>query len=458
MRRVFGSSLSCLWRGRSEWCCALVIIAACGRPSNGSASDASVGDADRLDSMSADASGDAALFTPIQVTVYDENNPGHLAAGVRVVFVAPDLTAQTVWTDTNGVAHASSPPGTSITAVQTVTVTSTVAFSTVMGLQPGDSVAVGPRSPTLQPGPIVVIHIPTAPNGMFYSFYSSCPYQGTPGSDDTPTKVTPTFLTPCSSLSAATLVARVRDADLNEIGVSVLDNVDLNAASGGSLTMPDWGATQNAIAANLSNVPATADDTSWFTYYYRGGEFEQVLDQASASSGSTGTFDLSGSIYPFGDETTFVLSINHDHLAGHGFSEYHAHVDALASSFGLDATNMITSVADAETTTGGISWTESTSGQHASIVTASVSWGSVVGVITMPYAGTSLSFSPLPMDLQPTVAPKIVDLQLISMANASSYTDSLAQMDELSSPHENWMSASTNYWRAFFPGYSGGQY
>jgi hypothetical protein len=433
---------------------AFVIFAACSRSSNGSTSDASInGDANHADSTQADGS---ATFAPMQVTVYDENNPGQLAAGVRVVFVAPDLSEQTTWTGTNGVAQASSPPGTSVTAVQSVSPNSTVAFSMVVGLQPGDAVTVGPRSPRLQPGPIVTIDIPTAPNGQYYSFYSSCPYQGTPDTDATANMFTATFLMPCPSLSSATLVARARDANLNEIGVSMLTDVDLDAANGGAITMPSWGATQNTITAHLMNVSASADSTSWFTYYYRNSTFSQVLDEASESSSSTGTIDLSSSIYPFGDETTFVLSIGHDHLAGHGFSEFHAHVDGLATSFAVDASSMIASVADAQATTEGITWTESSSGEHASLVTASVAWGSNVGVIAAPYGAPSLSFSQLPVDLLPDVAPELVDLQLISMNGT--YTDLLSQLNELSSPHENWMSANTNYWRAFFPGFSGGQY
>ena len=458
MSVAFDTSLSRAQCGRLAWCAALIMCAACGHPSSGRASDASLPrDGTGNDSTPLDGADDAATFTPIQVTVFDENNPGQHAAGVRVVFVAPDLSEQTVWTDANGIAQASSAPGTSITAVQSVTTTSTAAFSTVMGLQPGDAVAVGPRHPQLQPGPVVTINIPTAPNGFSYSIYSSCPYRGTPGTYATQNTFTLTFLTPCPSVSAATFVARVRDTSLNEIGVSMLENVDLNAANGGSITLPDWGATPNTITAKLSNVPASADELTWFTYYYRSGTFDRVLDQAGASSGGTGSVDLSSSIYPFGDSTTFVLSIHHDQLGGHGFSEYHAHVDGLATNFVLDAANMITSVADANATTGEISWTESATGHQASLVTASVKWGSIVGVITAPYSGTSLSFAQLPMDLRPTVTPELVDLQLISMMNAS-YIDLLSQMDELPSAHENWMSSSANYWRALFPGFSGGQY
>ena len=458
MRVVFDTSLSRARCGRLAWYAALIMCAGCGHPSSGSGSDAALPrDGTGNDSTLRDAANDAATFAPVQVTVYDENNPGQRAAGVRVVFVAPNLSEQTVWTDANGIAQASSAPGTSITAVQSVTATSTTAFSTVMGLQPGDAVAVGPRQPLPQPGPIVTINIPTAPNGWVYSFYSSCPYRGTPNTEATQNTFTLTFLTPCPSASAATFVARVRDASLTEIGVSTLDNVDLNAANGGSVTLPAWGATRNMITAKLSNVPASADETTWFTYYYRSGTFDRVLDQAGASSGVTGSVDLSSSIYPFGDNTTFVLSIHHDNLGGNGFSEYHAHVDDLATTFVLDAANMIASVADAHATTGDISWTESPTGHHASLVTASVKWGSIVGVITAPYSGTSLSFAQLPMDVQPSVTPEIVDLQLISMVNVS-YVDLLSQMDELSSPHENWMSSSANYWRALFPGFSGGQY
>jgi hypothetical protein len=439
---------------RTPWPAAVAVLVGCGHSRPEQAPDAlRVGDAPAIDGSSADAR----AFAPIRVTVYDENNPGYVAVGVRVVFTAPDLSSQTVVTDAAGIAEASSPPGSTVTVVQQVPAFAGTAFSTIMALQPGDAVFAGPRLPRREAaGGTFEIDFPTVPNGRYYTAAIPCPFQGGLV-DDVPERVTTTFFTPCMPESGATLVGRVKDANNMLLGVSILEDVDLAASAGTTIMMPAFTASPIPITAEITNVAPTVYTVDWHTYYelgdkyamHLGNDFLTVLDSADAWSSATGDVDLATSIYPVGGETTFELDLFHDGLPGRS-SEYHDLQASRATDFAFDASSMIRSVVEGTAHTDEVTWTESASGRSPTLVTLSLRWGSVQGVITAPYTGQSVSLAALPADLRPTSAPDLFDLQLYDRPG-SNYYDLLGQLNEVTDVRMNWMLPVNKYWRTCYP-------
>lgn len=405
------------------------------------AATSACGDSGRVPPEGAADAGRDAQSAAIRVTVFDETMPGTPARGARVIFEAPDRSIQTVFTDAGGIAEAVSPPGTTATAIQDLSPNPGKVFTSFRALAPGMAVVAGPSSSPRRYVGSVSVAMDQLPNGMYYEVRAPCA-DLIHGSAD-PMSVF--VFSPCTGAGSATLVGRVRDANHQLLGVSVLDGVDLPTAIGGQpLPMPPYTRTAVPLKADIDNVPATVDSTVWQVFYKQHSDdvhdrvdAAQYLEAESGSASSSGTLAISAEGYPVGNETLFAVVM---HPAGYegAFSNYLSVVAGEATHMSFDAGAVIRAIdAAGAVTPSEVTWTESGAGTAPALVDVAVSWGDVHGTIYAPYAGASLSLGDLPGELISTDSPTLVSLATYG-GDERTYAELVVSMREYAS---YWSSA-----------------
>lgn len=405
-------------------------------------------DATSTDALNIDADGPS--YAPIHVMVYDENVPGQPAVGAQVIASGNGVAPRTYLTSADGTADVVSPPGATITVVQSYSYppgTPAIAvFASFAALEPGDVVVAGPRIPRPQLAGHVSVIVQEHPGGRFYTVISSCPAQGARDG----LVLSLTLYTPCSSMNSATLVARVKDSNNALLGVSVLNGVDLAAAMNGDpISMPPFDVLPVDITATISNVPTMTHGPSWHARYWLGDE-PNMLEQVGDWSTDTGLVQLATQAYLVGDRTSFYTVMHHE---GPPFSAHHRYGDKLLTEFELDASTLIPGILGASATTDGIAWTMTELGSEPELVIADIRWASVRGTITAPYTGTPfLSFDSLPDEVRPTTSPQLVQLQQVSV-DGLDYHEVIPKIDQnrdLIGPR-NTLPLNLSFWRSAYP-------
>ncbi len=149
-----------------------LLLAACGKTT--SLTDAPTGDGNGVDAASlidADAHG------PVTVTVYATDGTMTPVKDVPVVFVEPNGTIEaTVPTDVNGVARANVLPGASVTAAYPTDANNHHQLETVLGVKPGDAIAIGPLGspPHTNPTGNYNANVHDYPGSTQYTLYGPC--------------------------------------------------------------------------------------------------------------------------------------------------------------------------------------------------------------------------------------------------------------------------------------------
>jgi hypothetical protein len=393
---------------------------------------------------------DGGPYAPVHVKVYDHDHPGFPNANARVVFEGPDHNAQTVMTDASGIAIAMTPPDSIVTVLQDSIRVSSVIFSSFQSVQPGDSLTAGPRKPEFDVVGSIAINLPQDPNAKYYTVTASCPFVGAVPDVAVPNHLKFYLEAPCEHPNSATLVGKIYDTNNVQYAESLLGGVDLVAAVGGTLTMPPYTLVQQAVTANLTNIPTTTEATEWFATYHTDNNLASLEDDG-ANAVATGSFNMSTLAYPVGDQTVFTVLMLEADLHG-PFREYHEYQSGHALNFAFDGGNPIAAVEGTSVSTHAISWTQSPTGRLPMTVVVEAQWQAVRGVIYAPYANTSISLMDLPAQLLPDVAPNLVSVQYFD-APGSSYAAVVARLDQspiLAAPFVTLPMTDT-YWTSTFP-------
>ncbi len=392
-----------------RWGCILVLATACG----------SLDDVDETS---------AALDAPIRVTVYkyggDPTGAAIVEPNIRVDFVAPDATRQTVITDASGIAEATSAANTTVIVYQTGE-RDTPLFRSYEAVNPGDDIVVdrAPRQSFPPLGDITFALPRRGPQTAGYELHVSCGgFGGT-----WPEPVRTISLANCPFATDATVVGWAVDANGAPItGPSVLSHVDLTTRVGTTVHMPGYESRTSSVSGQFSAFPASSF-ASWTTIYYNGD------DPALLASAFVGEPTLAGTstapIAGVGNRTLSVLQFTPDTYSSVRLEDV---VDARVSQLTATGTEMIRPIGiptyDIATQTA--SWSNASFGQPATIahvvVRASL-FGQTRLHIDMfaPGDASSLQLAPLPAEYQPQPGDSVtVSVELMSIGGES-YTDSM---------------------------------
>lgn len=366
--------------------------------------------------------------TPIRVTVYkyggDPTGSPIVEPNIRVDFIAPDATRQSVVTDAAGIAEASSPAGTTVIVYQ-IGEGGWPFFRSYEAVDPGDSIIVDrtPRQAFPPLGEITFVLPRRGPPGSGYELHVSC--GGIGGSWPEPERTV--SLASCPFATNATVVGWAHDANGVPItGPSVLDNVDLTALVGASIRMPAYEAKPSSVSGTFSGFP-TSSFARWDTLYYNAD------DPAPLASATHWTPTLAGAntvpIVGVGNRTLSVLQFTPD---GFGSVRMEDVADDRVSQLTVAGADMIRPIGaptfDVATQT--VSWPSAGYGQPATLVHVAFEASSfgIRRVFLDMYAPgdtSSLRLPPLPVEHQPQPTDRIyVSVEAMSLGGES-YRDSM---------------------------------
>jgi len=205
---------------------------------------------------------------PISAVVYkhggDENGIPAVEPNVRVDFIAPDDSVQTVFTDANGIASAVSPAGTRVVVYQ-MTLDHHRLVRVFYATQPGDDLVVGLLKRNSYPT-LGTVHfsIPKRSPNALYRLQVSCGgFRSSGGNMQDVTVI------PCPQATNATAVAYAFDPNTGEIlsGPSVKRGLDLTQLVGTTVHMPGYARQPSTVTGTFLRIP-TGAFSSWQTSYY----------------------------------------------------------------------------------------------------------------------------------------------------------------------------------------------
>jgi hypothetical protein len=248
-------------------------VAGCGFPPpadlpSDSAGDASSGDdAGGGDAAGSDAGVDG-MTDPrgtVRVTVVDPAGGGAPAVGVTVVFIDPDGTVvKTTSTNSSGKTEADVLPGASVTTV--IASASRFRMRTMLGVQPGDDLVIGPRTIDTSGSGQFTLSWPDAPNhATTFTVYGPCGLIGTttfvpPGMGSTaPTTLAFPVQNGCRPDPSEFLVWARGQAGLS-LHFNVNENIPFSA--GRNFTMSNLWHGGLTFSASYTNVPVMSTITT----------------------------------------------------------------------------------------------------------------------------------------------------------------------------------------------------
>ncbi|MCE9571826.1 MAG: hypothetical protein K8W52_01590 [Deltaproteobacteria bacterium] len=227
-------------------CLFTLLAAACGNVS-------SFTDAGSTDSNSYDSAPtiDANPRGLVKVTVLDPTGTGAPVTGVPVVFVEPDGTvAARVATDGQGKAQAEVLPGSSVTAVYTVS-TNEHAMHTITGAQIGDDIVITPQLNS-SPAGTFTVNFPPLSGATYYYVSTPCglSYAGLPANN----QYVVTFYQFCKP--ATTMTVSVVGFTASGFG-GYLEKANVAVSAGATTLTGSWQTGVN-YSANFTNIPTEA--------------------------------------------------------------------------------------------------------------------------------------------------------------------------------------------------------
>ena len=205
-----------------------------------------------------DGAPDAPNHGPVTVTVYDLNNGGGVLTGVPVVFIEADGTVVgKPVTDTLGIVTADVHPGASATAVITAQGGSTM--MTVVGIQPGDHINLGPAAPTTSTTDgTFTVNYPSYSGATYYDVVGPCGYF----SNGTSLTYAMTITSDCKQSAMDILVV----ANNASGPIAYLEKPNVAYTAGGSVFVGGTYLLPATFSANYTNVDASVTGISFTRY------------------------------------------------------------------------------------------------------------------------------------------------------------------------------------------------
>ncbi len=426
--------------GLGRACLCILLYVGC----SGSDDDLRVPDADGTH----DAVPDSEL---IRVKVYSHDEPGLPLKGARVVFRAPNGSETNLVTNEQGLAAFSSPPGTTVTAIQDSTRHSPGRFfSNYKDLGPGDLVFSGPRTVSGNAIGSFIVEFPQFAGGERYELSCSCSCDGTLVDSNVPNITHVTIRGPCLNDTSATLVGRVRDVDGELLGVSVAEGVDLPEQFGSTLSMPPFSTAAQPIRLSATNV--TALSVVWTVAYAQ--DTSEILERQTVPASKSGTFEIFASGYPVGNRSLFSF-VQLTEVNG-AVRVYRSSEPGRLLDFSFDGLTAIKSVSrrgEIDSENYEIEW-DNLTGSDPEVAIAVVESSTMRGVIYSRYSGPSMSVDDLPSDIKAHISRfEVSEIKHVG-GLGNTYSNSISSFEEtvgLTVPLVTTPNDDSSYWLSTFP-------